>query len=169
MTDPRPKPNVASTAKVLSAFMKAFSKTLMSGRSTAKSITAQLQDTPEGVSRLWARSAKLIMEEGIALLIDQLQAENRLTSTEVRFLDEDGVLRVDRLYRTPDDGAPAAGLHLAHAERLEVRDPAAEGATVRISLDPERRAIAAYPGRVFVSDGQRFRIREDRGDEDASR
>jgi hypothetical protein len=79
MSDSRPKPKVASTAKVLSAFVQAFSKTLMSGRSTAKSITAQIQDTPEGVSRLWARNAKMVMEEGIALLIDQLQAEIHVT------------------------------------------------------------------------------------------
>lgn len=75
MTEPRPKQSVASTAKVLSAFMSAFSKTLMSGRSHLKAVKAEMKDIPEGISRLWAKRAKLIMEEGIALLIDQLQAE----------------------------------------------------------------------------------------------
>lgn len=70
-----PKTKVADKAKLLSAFVEAFSKTLLTGRSTHRAVVAQLHETPEGVSRLWAKNAKLIMEEGIALLIDQLQAE----------------------------------------------------------------------------------------------
>ena len=76
MSEPRPpKTKVTNQAKVLSAFVQAFSKALMTGRSNHKAIVAQLHETPAGVSRLWAKSTKLIMEEGIALLIDQLQAQ----------------------------------------------------------------------------------------------
>jgi hypothetical protein len=76
MSTPKPpKGRVSDQAKVLSAFMQAFGKTLMSGRSHHQRVAAQLHDTPEGTSRLWARNAKLIMEEGITLLLDQLQAE----------------------------------------------------------------------------------------------
>lgn len=70
-----PKTKVADKAKLLSAFVQAFSKTLMTGGATHRAVVAQLHETPEGVSRMWAKSAKLVMEENIALLIDQLQAE----------------------------------------------------------------------------------------------
>jgi hypothetical protein len=70
-----PKPRVTNQAKVLSAFVKAFGQTLFSRRPAHQSIAAQLHETPEGTSRLWAKNAKLMMEEGITLLLDELQAE----------------------------------------------------------------------------------------------
>lgn len=70
-----PKPTVAKQAKVLSAFVKAFSKTLMKGQSHHQAVVAQLHETPPGTARLWAKNAKLMMEEGITLLLDKLQAQ----------------------------------------------------------------------------------------------
>lgn len=76
MSDAKPaKPKVTDQARVLSAFVKAFGQTLISGRSHHQAVSAQLHETPEGTSRLWARNAKLMMEEGITLLLDELQAE----------------------------------------------------------------------------------------------
>jgi hypothetical protein len=47
----------------------------MKGQSHHQAVVAQLHETPEGTARLWALNAKLMMEEGITLLLDRLQAE----------------------------------------------------------------------------------------------
>lgn len=89
MSEPKaPKTKVADKAKVLSAFVQAFGQALMAGRSHHKAVVAQLHETPEGVSRLWAKSTQLIMEEGIALLIDRLQAEIHVLDPLVPLIPE---------------------------------------------------------------------------------
>ncbi|HEY9722723.1 MAG TPA: hypothetical protein V6D47_11965, partial [Oscillatoriaceae cyanobacterium] len=89
MSEPKaPKPSVASQAKMLSAFVRAFGKTLLSGKSTHQRTVAQLQDTPEGTSRLWARNAKLMLEEGLVLLLDELQAELRMRDARMPLIPE---------------------------------------------------------------------------------
>lgn len=75
MPHSKPSKGIQQQAQLLSAFVKAFGKKLMAGKSHHAAVTAQLHDIPEGHSRMWARNAKLVMEEGITLLLDQLQAE----------------------------------------------------------------------------------------------
>lgn len=82
----RPKPPfleparvLADQAKVVSAFMRAFGFVLGKGLRGAKplktQVAAQIQAIPEGTSRLWGKHARMVMEEGIAMLVDELQAE----------------------------------------------------------------------------------------------
>lgn len=75
MPQNKPSKGIQQQAQVLSAFMRAFRTKLLKGKSHHAAVTAQLHDIPEGHSRMWAKNAKLVMEEGITLLLDQLQAE----------------------------------------------------------------------------------------------
>lgn len=75
MPDKPPKPGVGGQAKVLSAFMKAFTQALVGGAQHRKAVTSQVQATPDGVSRLWARNAKLFIEDDIAFRLLDIQAE----------------------------------------------------------------------------------------------
>ena len=72
--DKDPVTRVAATAQVVSAFVSAFRKTLREGVSHQHAVAARLSEVPEGTSRFWARNAKLEMEEGIVLLLDEMQA-----------------------------------------------------------------------------------------------
>jgi hypothetical protein len=75
----KPKPKLFDHAQVMSAFMRAFGKVLGKGLRGEKPLKIQVKETikaiPPGTSRLWGKNARLIIEDGIAMLIDELQAE----------------------------------------------------------------------------------------------
>jgi len=103
-------------------------------------------------------------EEVVRGTLDDLATEGKLTRSEVRFLDEGNLLRREHEYksRRPPDGEQRP-LDTVGARLIGVRDPAAgfetdEGVCMRV--DPERLTIQAYPHRVFVHRGQRYRIRD---------
>jgi hypothetical protein len=62
-------------AKVVSAFVAAFGKQLFHKAPLKGLLAARAQGVPAGVSRFWAQNARLVMETGITLLFDQVQAD----------------------------------------------------------------------------------------------
>jgi hypothetical protein len=119
----------------------------------------ELPDTRSGLLKnfLWN-------EEIIHQTLEEIAREGKLTRKEVRFLDERGELRREHEYKSQ---RPPAGerrpLDTVGASLVDVRDPAAGhevGEGVRMRVDPERVTIQAYPHRVFIHGGQRYRIRE---------
>lgn len=79
---------VAETAKVFAAFVKAFGDTIRSGSKLQQAVTSQLSAVPPGTSRLWARNAKLILEDGIAILMSELQAHLAVTDPNAPLIPE---------------------------------------------------------------------------------
>ncbi|MDB5101599.1 MAG: hypothetical protein JWM80_6020 [Cyanobacteria bacterium RYN_339] len=75
----KPKPKLFDHAQVMSAFVRAFGKVLGKSLRGEKPLKIQVKETiraiPPGTSRLWGKNARLIIEDGIAMLIDELQAE----------------------------------------------------------------------------------------------
>ncbi|MFL6244781.1 MAG: Zn-binding domain-containing protein [Thermoanaerobaculia bacterium] len=103
-------------------------------------------------------------EDLVRATLEQISREGKLTRKEVRFLDERGELRREHEYKSQ---RPSAGerrpLDTIGTSLIDVRDPSAgdeadEG--VRMRVDPERLTIQAYPNRIFVRNGRRYRIRE---------
>jgi len=119
----------------------------------------ELPDTRHGLLRnfLWKK-------EVIQQTLDEIANEGKLTSREVRFLDDNGDLQREPEYKS--QRLPAGErrpLDTVGMNLIEVRDPAAghePGGGVRMRVDRERLTIQAYPHRVFMSGGQRYRIRE---------
>lgn len=100
-------------------------------------------------------------------VIDNTLAEigfqNRLNRTPVRYLNERNELVLEHLYRSRlGVGSRRRPLDTVGDNLIVVRDvdaPAEEGG-VRMQVDPERLAIQAYPQRIFISNGLRYRIRD---------
>jgi hypothetical protein len=119
----------------------------------------ELPDTRHGLLKnfLWKK-------EVIQQTLDEIANEGKLTSREVRFLDDNRDLQREPEYKS--QRLPAGEhrpLDTVGMSLIEVRDPAAghePGGGVRMRVDPERLTIQAYPHRVFMSGGQRYRIRE---------
>ena len=119
----------------------------------------EMPDTRNGLLKnfLWN-------EEVIHRTLDEISREGKLSRREVRFLGEGDRLVIDQEYTS--QRLPAGErrpLDTVGAWLVEVRDPAAghereEG--VRMRVDPERLTIQAYPHRVFLHGGRRYRIRE---------
>ena len=96
----------------------------------------ELPDTRRGLLRnfLWN-------EDVIRRTLDAISHENKLAEKEVRYLDEEGRLRVDREYRSrrpPSDRRRP--LDTVGAQLVGVRNPAEahDGDGIRMRLDPER-------------------------------
>ena len=105
-------------------------------------------------------------ERVVVETLRDLADAGQLTRREVRFLGENGRLIPEFEYQSLR--IPAGQfypLDTVGSQLLEVR----EGGTVCLRLDPERLLIAAYPGRVFLRDGQRYRIRDWHSVEEAKR
>jgi hypothetical protein len=119
---------------------------------------SELPDTRSGLLKdfLWK-------EEVLRDTLDGIAAEGKLSRREVRYL-EGGELKRDLEYTSqrPPSGE-ARPLDTVGALLVAVREPAAgrdASQGVRLRVDPERLTIQAYPYRVFVCQGRRFRIRE---------
>ena len=119
----------------------------------------ELPDTRSGLRKNFLWNDKVIENT-----LDDIADEGKLVREEVRFLDEYGVLQRDYEYKSQ---RPPAGerrpLDTVGASLIDVRDPAATYETqdgVKMRVDRERLAIQAYPYRVFINGGRRYRIRE---------
>lgn len=118
----------------------------------------ELSDTWSGLLRTFLWDEALI-----GATLEQLAQEGKLSRSEVRFLDDQGELRREHEYKI---NRPPSGerrpLDTVGTTLIDVRDRAAgneAGEGVRMRVDPERLTIQAYPHRVFVRNGQRYRIR----------
>jgi hypothetical protein len=95
--------------------------------------------------------------------LDHLGREGKLATNEVRFLDEGGQLHPDPLYHSRQ--APERlmrPLDTVGSRLIEVRardEGHGEEGGVQLRVDPERLTIEAYPQRVFLKDGKRYRVR----------
>ncbi|MBI1354243.1 MAG: hypothetical protein GC160_07850 [Acidobacteria bacterium] len=93
----------------------------------------------------------------------ELAGTGQLIRREVLFLDDEGLLQADWLCRNdqPPDSRPRP-LRTVSSELIEVRNLAAGDVeeAVPLEVDPDRAGIEAYPGKVFVTDGRRYRIDE---------
>ncbi|MDQ3280766.1 MAG: DUF1998 domain-containing protein [Acidobacteriota bacterium] len=119
----------------------------------------ELPDTWSGLRRDFFWNQDLIRDT-----LEQIAREGKLSRKEVRFLDEQGELRREHEYKSQRASAgERRPLDTIGAKLIDVRDPSAghepdEG--VRMRVDPERLTIQAYPHRVFVRGGRRYRVRE---------
>lgn len=119
----------------------------------------ELPDTRTGLLKnfLWD-------EETIQRTLEEIANQGKLTRREVRFLDANGELQREHEYKsTRVPAGERRPLDTVGSRLIDVRDPAAghepeQG--VRMRVDPERLTIQAYPHRVFVHNGQRYRIHE---------
>lgn len=115
----------------------------------------ELPDTRQGLLDTFLNDKELVRST-----LEAIAREGNLVRSEVRCLDLQQKLVVDHQYRTrrPTErgGRP---LTATHGERVEVRDLAAANG-VCWWVDRERLAIEAYPYRVFLAGGQRYRMAE---------
>lgn len=94
--------------------------------------------------------------------LDELDQREVLAREEVRFLTPEGERRIDYLYRSLMRPVATGPLDTVGLDLIAVREPATadRDGGVRMEVDPQRREIQAYPGRVFVRGGERFRVRD---------
>lgn len=119
----------------------------------------ELPDTRSGLLKdfLWN-------EEVIRRTLDEISQEGKLTRREVRFLADGDRLVIDHEYssqRLP--GGDQRPLDTVGTALVEVRELAGgydPMGGVRLRVDPERVTVQAYPHRVFLQGGRRYRIRE---------
>ncbi len=118
----------------------------------------ELPDTRDGLlqNALWERE---MVDETLSLLANQ----DKLSRMEVRYLDDNNRLALDFEYRSrdaPDD--QYSPLDTIGLKLINVRERAGGGKEVgiRLRVDPERLLMMAYPGRIFMDQGQRYRINE---------
>lgn len=104
----------------------------------------------------------LMNEEVMRSTLAQLARAEKLKQDEVRYLNGDRLV-IDHRYRSLLSSRDlTTSLDTVGFELIEVKE-AAGGALqggVRMRVDRERLAIQAYPGRIFFSDGVRYRVRE---------
>lgn len=118
----------------------------------------ELPDTRRGLlqNALWD-------ERVVRDTLQDLARAGQLTRREVRFLDDSDRLVSEWEYQSlripPGQYCP---LDTVGVNLLEVRERAGgvEGGGVRLRVDPERLLIKAYPYRIFMHQGQRYRIRD---------
>ncbi len=94
----------------------------------------------------------------ITRTLHRLAEQNRVAGRDVRFLSggaDDPRLRVELEYRSTLSRDPAPPLSAIGTRLVDVFDPA-RGSLLQ--LDPERLTIDAYPLRVFLHQGRRYRI-----------
>jgi len=112
----------------------------------------ELPDTRRGLlgNALWDEAV-------VGATLGELAEASQLTRREVRYLDGNDRLVGEFEYQSLR--MPAGGyspLDTVGLRLIEVRD----GDKLALRVDPERLLIAAYPRRVFISRGQRYRIRD---------
>jgi hypothetical protein len=118
----------------------------------------ELPDTWSGLRKDFLWSKEIIQDT-----LEQIAREGKLTRKEVRFLDDDRELHRETEYKSQQiAGGERRPLDTVGASLIEVRHPSAResGDGLLMRVDPERLTIQAYPNRVFLSGGRRYRIRE---------
>lgn len=117
---------------------------------------AELPDTRGELLNSFLRN-----EEVLARTLRGIAAEGNLTRREVRYLDPRGRLVIDHQYQSRRLGdRTRRPLRTVGVDLIEVRDPTGDGDGVCLRVDRERLSIEAYPQRVFVHGGRRYRVRE---------
>ena len=139
---PRARPKVGDAARVLGAFMKAFGDTFRAGAKLQQTVTAQLGEVPAGTSRLWARNARLILEEGIAILTEELQAHLRVRDANAPLIPEkpESYRFIIHRGRMAMDGPSIANLMNRHAFPPGVPAPLTD---VRVTLPDGQISLTA--------------------------
>jgi hypothetical protein len=118
----------------------------------------ELPDTRAGLERTFRREH----QDDLGAELRRLADENHLRRREVRYLaDADGDLRVEtapeyHLVQKLETG-PLPPLTSVGPRLVDVYDTA--GMVVN-RVDPERLTIEAYPWRVFIVEGRRYRVRQ---------
>ncbi len=117
---------------------------------------AEREETGHGLRRdfLWE-------EDVITRTLDAIFQEGKLERREVRFLDQQGRAHRDRLYRNRMARSEARRpLDCVGTDLVVVREATAgqDWAGVRMLVDPQRLPIQAYPGRIFLHGGRRYRV-----------
>jgi hypothetical protein len=117
----------------------------------------EMEDTRSGLFHALAWEEDVIQQT-----LDDIAKENKLASREVRYLDRlTAERRIEHVYRSSmsrhNERRP---LDTAGERVVIVRDTRAalDEDGVRMRVDAERLLIQAYPGRVFFSRGQRYRV-----------
>ena len=119
----------------------------------------ELPDTWSGLQKdfLWNEAV-------IRRTLDEIANDGQLTRNAVRFLDGRKDLKRDHEYKSQRGPiAERRPLDTVGAALVDVRDTAGaqeRDAGIRMQVDPERLTIQAYPLRVFVKNGRRYRIHE---------
>ncbi len=118
----------------------------------------ELPDTRAGLESTFRREH----QDDLAAELRRLADDNHLRRREVRYLaDADGDLRVETApeYHLVQklETAPLPPLTSVGPRLVDVYDPV--GIVVN-RVDPERLTIDAYPWRVFIVDGRRYRVRQ---------
>jgi hypothetical protein len=117
---------------------------------------AELQDTRTSLLHLFRWEERIIQAT-----LDEIANQGRLIKREVRYLDNRNNLVTEYIFRsTLAVGNQKRPLDAVGDHLFLVRDVDApqEDGGIRMRLDFERRAIQAYPQRVFLSNGLRYRI-----------
>jgi hypothetical protein len=116
---------------------------------------SELEDTHSGLLETIIREKEVIDKT-----LQDLSAQNELDMKEVRFLNARGELVEEHLYRGRHERQQRRHPLTAAGESLAeiVASPEAEGTVWRV--DAERLPIEAYPGRVFLANGVRYRVRD---------
>lgn len=117
----------------------------------------EMPDTESGLLKdfLWSK-------EIIRNTLEKISGEGYLTRKEVRFLDDILDLQREEEYKSQQPPRnERRPLDTVGEALIEVRDPSAgqefDGG-VQMRVDRDRLTIQAYPGRVFMCRGQRYRI-----------
>lgn len=142
-------------------------KRLVAAKSQAniieRHLLAALRECPDVGSKLL--KTFLLEGEVVRQTLDRLHALGRLSRDEVRFLSEGGPEDPvpDYFYRNLLPAPERQPLDTVGTNLIEVRDPSvanAEDRGARMRVDPERVTIQAYPDRVFMAQGERYRIHD---------
>lgn len=119
---------------------------------------AELEDTRSGLLHSF-RWEQAILQE----ILQEIASQKGLTQEEVRYLDNRNELQTEYRYKSMlAIGHQRRPLNTISDKPIMVRDvdaPFNEGG-VRMQVDPDRLVIEAYPGRVFLSNGLRYRVRD---------
>lgn len=116
------------------------------------------EDTRSGLLDTFLWEEKVVQQT-----LDDLATQNKLSRREVRYLDSQNNRKVEYLYRSLQAvDSQKRPLDTVGDKLMLVREaeaPAEEGG-IRMKVDIDRVQIQAYPHRVFLSNGYRYRIRD---------
>lgn len=113
-----------------------------------------MPDTREGLLNTFLHEKALVRDT-----LEAIAREGNLVRRPVRSLDAEQRLVMDHQYRSRRPEERRSHASTGPSSSIEVRDVGAARSPVA-RIDRERLAIEAYPHRVFMADGQRYRVAE---------
>jgi hypothetical protein len=117
----------------------------------------ELSDTRSNLLNAFLLEKPIVFET-----LDKIYDEGKLRSQPVRYLNQSGLLEIERQYtsqKLPSIVRQPLNTVGLSDQLIVVRDPS-KGGAVQMRVDPERLTIQAYPHKIFIDNGQRYRIRE---------